>query len=212
MDALVVGETSDEEESSGRPMPWGPLSLFIEVEKGSDRKVGDSGYTMFMHAPYGYVEGTVSMEEGDALDVFLNPESDETSGKVYIVGMLTSDGVLEEEKVFLNFESSKDAKECFLKHYDSPKFGYIYVMRDEDFIAMARARVQEATLKNAAFEDPEVEVEDEPVNEVEIPQAPELLVSVEEKSIQREPIYDIVRGLTPLQKMALIESRKALRK
>jgi len=214
--ALVTTPSSDSETDPPiKKLTWGGLTLCIEVENGNNREMGDYGYVMNMSADYGYVEGTVSMEEGDALDIFMNPESEVTSGKVYTIGMLADTGVLEEEKVFLNFDSSKDAKECFLKHYDPAKFGYIYVMRDEDFIAMAKSRVQEATLKNRELDEKDSEQEtavvDEPVLIVNVNENHELLFPNEEKSLKREPLFTLVKGMDSHQRMALIRARKETR-
>lgn len=133
---------------------WGPLDLVIEFKKGMMRPVGDDGYTMFMHADYGYIESTVSMETGDALDVFMNPDSNEPTGTVFVIGMLDAQGAFEEEKVFLNFNSLSKAEDCFRLHYGAEKLGYAYVMRTNDFIAMVGARALEAELKNKSFKEP----------------------------------------------------------
>ena len=99
------------------------LPISIENRKGSVRsgkdKDGDEWRTKYK-IPYGYIPGTRGVD-GDELDVFVG--GDENSAFAYVVHCNTPDGSkFDEDKVMLGFSSSKSAKQCFLQHYDSPKF------------------------------------------------------------------------------------------
>lgn len=187
-EVIAVQDSSEATDSNPVERAWGDLTLVIEVPAGGTRKMGDASCgtesSMYMRADYGYVYGTVSMEEGDGLDIFVNPLSPDTSfGRVYVIALMCNDGTLNEEKVFLNFETTAQAKACFLRHYYSDcSMGYTYVMSDADFTAMCRAQIQAAKLKNAnpALNLPEAGagLEDPaplPVDEVDICEKPEEL-------------------------------------
>lgn len=195
---------------------WGELTLVIEVPKGKYRKVGDDGYEMYMHADYGFVTDTVSMEEGDGLDVFINPESPtESFGKVYTVGMMTETGVLEEEKVFLNFDSMADARRCFSDHYSQDKLGYCYVMSDADFTNLARMRQLEAKLKDgnpsSAGAESISEIEDPQGELTEISENPGLLSVNGEKSSHHIPLHRLAKGLGHQQLAKIVLARREIR-
>lgn len=186
---------------------WNGLTLVIEVGKGQSRPMDDGG-SMYMFADYGFVKDSPSMEEGEGLDVFINPVEEEFFPKeVFVVGMLSEDGVLEEEKCFLEFLYQKDVRTCFTSHYPSEKLGYIYSMSIPDFRAMVMARSPEAVLKAAdkVLEDPFEEVAGV---ETDPPPVPELLET--EKSI-RVSLLDIGKGLNHHQLLKCIEARRSMR-
>lgn len=192
---------------------WNNLTLIIEVLKGQNRKVGKS--SMYMSADYGFVQGSVSMEDGDALDVFINPEASEpTSNQIYVIGMLT-DGVLEEEKVFLDFDSSVDAKDCFLYHYDSDKLGYLYMMSLQDFEALVALRTVEADIKDRRSAELGLENEegDDPMDDAtQIDEKPGMLTVNEEKSSSSAPLYSLSGTIPRETLMKMVEARKLERK
>lgn len=209
--AISVNATSPAEED---PIPemrsWGKLSLVIEAPKGTYRSIRGGESQMYMNADYGFVADTLSMEEGDGLDVFINPESPDTSlGQVYTIGMLSEEGILEEEKAFLNFPSAEKAKDCFMAHYSSEKLGYLYQMTDEDFTRLALARQTAAKLKdsNPALVLPsEEEAENDSGEEVDIEEAHEEL-----KSSVNVPIYKMAKGLKSEQLLKVIALRRMAR-
>jgi len=101
------------------------LPISIENGKGSsrhwtDEATGEKGSTK-MEYPYGYVRGTLGTD-GDAVDVFIGP--DKKSQKVFIVTQMKAPKFTEvdEQKCMLGFNSSKEAKDAYTRHYDSPKF------------------------------------------------------------------------------------------
>lgn len=204
MPALEVAAPSEPPPNKPVEKEWNGLILVIEVTKNNSR-VLSSGGSMYMMADYGYVKGTPSMEEGEGLDVFMNPE-DGSSGTVYIVGMLDDSGVMEEEKCFLDFPDAEAARKCFTGHYDSDRFGYIYSMEVADFRNMALARVNEATLKSLDAGDPEDEEGDDAFEIQD--QAPSNLTV--EKSI-KPTLLELGQGMSSHQLQKCIEARRALR-
>ena len=101
------------------------LPISIENGKGSsrhwtDEETGETGSTK-MEYPYGYVRGTLGLD-GDGVDVFIGPNKE--SQKIFIITQMKRPEYKEvdEQKCMLGFDSAKDAKSAYLRHYDSPKF------------------------------------------------------------------------------------------
>jgi len=99
------------------------LRIAIENRKGSVRKGKDGDgkewRTKMVH-PYGYLVGTRGAD-GDPVDAYVGP--DKEAPHAYVVHQRDKDtGAYDEDKVMLGFASKREAKEAFLKHYDSPKF------------------------------------------------------------------------------------------
>lgn len=199
---VIVSQPVEESEGPHEDaVDWGGIPVIIEYRKGESRPIGDGEGTMYMQCPYGYVEGTVSMEEGDALDVFMcnEPEAD----KIFIISML-KDGVLEEEKVFLGFGSQEDAEEMFRNHYGDEKLGPVYVMTKGDFEKLVKMRSLEAGLKNKL-----------PTTDVVADSTPFLYVDLEEpavvlqKNLSKVPLHSVASLLTGPQLGDLLELRKS---
>jgi len=206
METLVAAINEDEPVVENRP--YGPLNLIIEFKKGTMRPIGEStGFDMYMCADYGYVEGTVSMEEGDGLDVFVNPDIPSSSGKVYFIALM-EDGIMEEEKVFLNFTTSRAAQDCFQQHYGAEKFGYIYVMKDEDFFAMCQSQVRAAELKNRAYAATNNDGAEEDASSMD---AITVSADTEMKSAKRTSLFALAKGMNSEQLAGLIQARREMR-
>lgn len=99
------------------------LRVAIENRKGSVRKGEDADgkewRTKMVHS-YGYLVGTRGAD-GDPVDAYVGP--DKEVPHAYVVHQRDKDtGAYDEDKVMLGFASKQEAKETFLKHYDSPKF------------------------------------------------------------------------------------------
>jgi hypothetical protein len=99
------------------------LRIAIENRKGSVRKgkdrVGHEWRTK-MSYPYGYIVGTRAKDD-EPVDVYVGP--DKEAPDAYVVHQHKPDGTgFDEDKVMLGFQSKKEAKEAYLKHYDDPKF------------------------------------------------------------------------------------------
>ena len=101
------------------------LPISIENRKGSsrhwtDESTGEKGSTKMLY-PYGYVRGTLGLD-GDAVDVFVGPNA--SSDKVFVITQSKAPEFkdVDEQKCMLGFDSAKEAKEAYLKHYNSPKF------------------------------------------------------------------------------------------
>jgi hypothetical protein len=81
---------------------------------------------------YGYVLGSEGVD-GDHVDVFIGPNPN--ASHAYIVRQVRPDnGAFDEQKVMLGFDNARDAKEMYLRHYDTPKFfGGMKAMPMEEF-------------------------------------------------------------------------------
>ena len=69
--------------------------------------------------PYGYIEGTKG-NDGEEIDCFIgdNPETD----SVYIVHQRREDGLYDEDKVLLGFDSLNSARDAYLSHFSTQDF------------------------------------------------------------------------------------------
>ena len=113
------------------------LPISIENGKGSsrhwtDEATGETGSTK-MEYPYGYVRGTLGTD-GDAVDVFIGPNK--KSRKIFVITQMKKPEFKEvdEQKCMLGFNSAKDAKDAYLRHYDDPKFfGSMVILDIEEF-------------------------------------------------------------------------------
>ena len=97
------------------------IPISIENRKGShrqwrDHKTGEAGSTK-MEMPYGYIRG-VKGADGDELDVFVGPSED--SDRVFVVNQRSNADFrrFDEHKVLLGFNTVKQAKRAYLRHYD----------------------------------------------------------------------------------------------
>lgn len=99
------------------------LNISIENEKGTTRtKTGKGGksWSTHMKNDYGYIRLTEGVD-GDHVDVYLG--SNEDAPNVYIIHQVKPDtGEYDEDKCMLGFNTEEQAKEAYLRHYDSPKF------------------------------------------------------------------------------------------
>lgn len=91
--------------------------ITIENPKGSVRRGTDANgqsWETEMHNTYGYIRGTEGVD-GDHIDVFLSDTP--TSGKVFVVDQVHSDGSFDEHKVMYGFASEEDARAAYLSNY-----------------------------------------------------------------------------------------------
>ncbi len=93
---------------------WKGLTLVIENPKGSVRSGKDWQITMKDH--YGYVAGTESGADGDAVDFFLNPDHLD-SEIVFVVNQKKKDGGFDEHKCVLGCVSREEAEKTYLRNY-----------------------------------------------------------------------------------------------
>jgi len=109
------------------------INIKIENRKGSVRRGKNQDGTEWktkMIYPYGYISRTMG-SDGDHLDAFIGPF--ESSKKVFIIHQKNPfNGRYDEDKVMLGFHNRKQAKNAYLKHYDSPKFYGPMIQMDLD--------------------------------------------------------------------------------
>lgn len=113
------------------------LSISVENKKGSYRSGTDPDgkpWKTKMLVPYGYILGVLGVDK-DHLDCFVGDDRD--SELVFVVNQIkpwTKNKQFDEHKVLFGFTNKKEAKEMYLKHYDSPKyFGSIKSYTMEQF-------------------------------------------------------------------------------
>lgn len=122
------------------------LRVAIENRRGSVRKGKDGDgkeWRTKMLAPYGYFVGTKTKADGEPLDVYVGPHKDEVD-HVFVVHQKDKDtGEYDEDKVIAGVRSKKEARELFLKHYNSRKFlgpiSRVSVERLRELIASKKA-------------------------------------------------------------------------
>lgn len=99
------------------------IPVAIENRKGSVRKGKDEDgheWRTKMKHPYGYIKGTKGAD-GEEVDAYVGP--DKEAPAAFVVHQRDKEtGKYDEDKVMLGFKSKKEAKEAFLKHYNSPDF------------------------------------------------------------------------------------------
>lgn len=97
------------------------LPISIENRAGTERvatEVDEAGEPLWrttMRYDYGYIRGTESAD-GDAVDVFLHPETGRAEHAV-IINQLTPDGAFDEHKIMLGWLNPEDAVKAYLEHY-----------------------------------------------------------------------------------------------
>lgn len=88
-----------------------------------------------MHTPYGEIQGTCGLDETH-LDVYINEGGLESSTEVYVIGIVKKGSdQLDEEKVFLGYQSKEEVLRDFANHYDHAQyFGYIASLPVDTFV------------------------------------------------------------------------------
>jgi hypothetical protein len=122
------------DENLGYERDFADIKVKIENAAGTVRygidPDGNEWRTEFEY-DYGFVTKLIG-DDGDGLDVYLGP--DEEAENAYSVTQVDKEtGDFDELKIMLGFDSEKDAKEAYLKHYDSPDFfgGITTISMDE---------------------------------------------------------------------------------
>jgi phage gp29-like protein len=104
---FVAGDVVERYEFAG-------LSIAVEHAAGTKR-VLDGGNGVQMANDYGFIEGHLG-SDGDELDVYIGPN--ESAADVFVVHQLKAPSftAMDEDKVFLGFESEADARTSYLAH------------------------------------------------------------------------------------------------
>ena len=103
------------------------MKITIENPIGSKRTFkrndGTTGYVI-MRNHYGYFGYTSGQgKDGDAVDVFLGPNTDDFE-RVYVIDQNKTDGSFDESKVMIGFNSKEEAKKAYLSNYSSDWNGF----------------------------------------------------------------------------------------
>lgn len=109
-------EPTEAQKESGRyrkgRVSWKGLTLAIETAAGNKRRPEWPA----LEDHYGYVEGTESGADGDAVDVFVS-ETNPDSEIVFVVNQKKPDGSFDEHKCILGCVSTDEAKKTYLRNY-----------------------------------------------------------------------------------------------
>lgn len=143
------------------------IPIALEFHAGDFKEDKDNvipGMGWHMYADYGYIEDTVSMESGDALDVFVGPNSNEED--VYVVSLLDPDGIgFSEDKVCLGYDDIVDVQKLMDFQYNRPT-GPIYCMTIDDLKqCMADGRLMYEKGEGPSDEQEDGDLEDAPESE-----------------------------------------------
>lgn len=112
------------------------LPVNIEIEKGETRGgVGEDGekWEKTYGVPYGEIDQTIALSDGDPVDVYLGPRED-LSAKVYVIHQLRKNGEYDEDKVMLGFPSENAAIESYQRHGPPWGFGSVDEMTLDQFV------------------------------------------------------------------------------
>ncbi|RYX84209.1 zinc ribbon domain-containing protein [bacterium] len=135
------------------------LRVSIEQKKGTYREEKahvPPRWRTKMCCHYGYILGSEGVD-GDHVDCFIGPNPD--AARAYIVRQVRPDsGAFDEQKVMLGFDTVTEAKQMYLKHYDTPKFfGGIRAMGMEEFKTKVLATLHgESLIKSLKTLPPDV--------------------------------------------------------
>lgn len=106
-------------------MEYQGLKIYIEYPKGSVKKwhdpyTGDE-YPSYQSFDYGYIENTLGLD-GEEVDVFVGPNPHSTV--VFIVTQSKAPDFIEvdEQKVFLGFDTEEQVKDSYKSQYHDPRF------------------------------------------------------------------------------------------
>jgi len=107
-----------------RQMTVDGLRMKLEYEKGDVRFKG-APHERIMKDHYGHIPGTSGMaEDGEAIDVYMNPVPTPPLGPVYRVKQLKKNtGELDESKYMVGYDSASQAKKAFLRNMPGWAFG-----------------------------------------------------------------------------------------
>lgn len=106
-----------------RTVPFNGLPISIEIEVGQTKSgIDENGetWTKTYTVPYGEIPSTVSLADGDGVDIYLcgsNPNA-----LVYVVHQVRADGSFDEDKVLLGASSAGEAKQVYKDH--GPVWGF----------------------------------------------------------------------------------------
>ena len=95
----------------------GGLKILIENPAGSVRS--GPGWEQVMNDHYGYFQRTEG-SDGDAVDVFVKPQTDESwQGTVYVVDQVDPETrEFDEHKVMLGYDTKQEAHDAYLSNYE----------------------------------------------------------------------------------------------
>lgn len=105
---------------SDRKIDFNGVAINISTEKGEYRQT-DHGLVK-MQYPYGYIINTESKGDKSELDIYVGP--DDKADTVYVIHQMKPPHFTEwdEDKYFFGFESSRQAKNAYLRHYDDARY------------------------------------------------------------------------------------------
>lgn len=101
-----------------------------ETREYKDKKTGAVKHSTLMKADYGYIKRTKDAD-GEELDCYVGP--DRNSDKAFVIKQLKDDGSFDEHKVMLGYETAGDARDSYMDHMPSKRFGSLEGMSLTEF-------------------------------------------------------------------------------
>lgn len=143
MDAALFLSKDFKDSFSSGPSPkrdikvdWNGLEIVIEYLPGDVRESGH-----YVYVPYGMIPGTISMEEGDDLDVLLGKNVE--APYVFAVELIV-EGETSEYKYVLGASTVEEAEEVFCNQYDRSMMGSVTATSLADFVETVNQSRQKA--------------------------------------------------------------------
>lgn len=107
------------------------IDIAIENPAGSRRRP----QWPVLQSHYGYIKNSVMQSDGDQVDVFVKPQTDDSySGPVWVIAQEKPDGSFDEYKCMIGWESKKKACAAYLENYTKGwKLGDVMKFTFEEF-------------------------------------------------------------------------------
>jgi hypothetical protein len=158
---VLATSSSTQEEPGTRDVDidFQGIPIIVEYFKGDTKRKesspGAPADSYYMHYAYGYVPDTISMEEGDALDVMLGWDDEADTAWVAQLSHPHDPAVLMEDKVLLGFPTLKDAEKAVKDQYGSDMVMVLVEISIDDlkeWIALQEGAAKRESLVDQALE------------------------------------------------------------
>lgn len=116
------------------------LPINVEIEAGDVKSgIGEDGqaWSHQYEIPYGEIDSTLALSDGDPVDVYLGPGVEDMTqpfDTVFVVHQLKKDGGFDEDKVMLGFPNADSAADAYRKHGPPWGFGSMDAMTLDQFV------------------------------------------------------------------------------
>ncbi len=112
------------------------LPINVEIDAGDTKsginEAGEKWETTYL-IPYGEIDRTLALSDGDPVDVYLGP-FELQDVPVFVVHQLKKDGSFDEDKVMLGFPGAAEAADAYRMHGPPWGFGMMDTMSFDQFV------------------------------------------------------------------------------